>query len=58
MLTDVKTQELPGRMQIQDIHQISSDIVEFIVYVYPNDVKMTENPAVRQILLGNEKAKK
>lgn len=58
MLTDVNTQKLCGRIEIRDIYPISKDNVEFIVYVHPQEVKMSENPHVRQILTGEEKAKK
>jgi len=58
MLTDVTTNEVAGRIQIQDVYQISKDIVEFIVYLHPATMKIKENPHVRQILLGEEKPKK
>lgn len=58
MLTDVHTNAPIGRIQIQDIHPISKDICEFIVYVHPEDMKLQENPHVRQIMLGEEKPKK
>lgn len=58
MLTDVNTQKIIGRMEIRDIYQISKDNVEFLVYVHPQEVQMSENPHVRQILTGEEKIKK
>jgi hypothetical protein len=58
MLTDKVSKEVIGRIQIQDVYPISKDIVEFLVYVHPNEMKIKENPHVRQILLGEEKAKK
>jgi hypothetical protein len=58
MLTDENTGNLPGRIQIQDVYQVSKDIVEFIVYLHPQQMKLKENPHVRQILLGEEKSKK
>jgi len=58
MLTDRNTNEPIGRIQIQDIHMLSQGICEFIVYVHPDDMRLQENPHVRQILLGEEKPKK
>lgn len=58
MLTDINSNEPIGRIQIQDVYQISKDIIEFIVYVHPTAMKLKENPHVRQILLGEEKPKK
>lgn len=58
MLTEIHTNTPVGRIQIQDIHPISKDICEFIVYVHPEDMKLQENPHVRQIMLGEEKPKK
>lgn len=58
MLTDVSTDKLIGRMQIQDVYKVSKDVVEFVVYVYPQDIQVQENVHVRQILLGEEKPKK
>ena len=58
MLTDTTTQRPAGRIEIRDIYPISKDNVEFLVYVHPQEVQMTENPHVRQILTGEEKPKK
>lgn len=58
MLTDVNTQKPCGRIEIRDIYPISKDNVEFLVYVHPQEVKMSENPHVRQILAGESKVKK
>lgn len=58
MLTEIHTNTPIGRIQIQDIHPISKDMCEFIVYVHPEDMKLQENPHVRQIMLGEEKPKK
>jgi hypothetical protein len=58
MLTDPTTNKVPGRIQIQDVYPISKEIVEFVVYVHPTQMKLRENPHVRQILLGEEKPKK
>ncbi len=58
MLTDTTTQKLIGRMEIRDIYPISKDNVEFLVYIHQNEVSYKENPHVRQILTGEEKAKK
>lgn len=56
MLTISETNELPGRIVIQDIVQISKDSVEYLVHVYPGNL-VKEDPSVRRILLGEEKAK-
>lgn len=58
MLTDPKTHVPVGRIQIQDVYQISKDVVEFIVYLHPADMKLKEDPHVRKILMGEEKARK
>lgn len=58
MLTDVETGKVPGKMIIHDIFPISKDIVEFVIHLYPENRVMKEDPHVRQILLGEEKAKK
>lgn len=58
MLTDKNSGKIPGRIQIQDVYPISKDIVEFVIYVHPAQMKLRENPHVRQILLGEEKPKK
>lgn len=58
MLTEVKTNSLPGKMQIVDIYPISKDIVEFLVYMHPKTMDLKENSHVRQILTGEEKPKK
>ena len=58
MLTDVETGKVPGKMIIHDIFRISEDIVGFEIHLYPENRVMKEDPHVRQILLGEEKAKK
>lgn len=57
MLTEIETNRVIGRIQIQDVYPVSNDVVEFVVYVHPNELHLKENPHVRQILLGEEKAK-
>ena len=56
MLTIAETGEAPGRIEIKDTIQISKDSVEYVVHVHSNKV-VTEDPSVRRILLGEEKAK-
>lgn len=59
MLEDPNNHHKPiGRIQIQDVYPISKDVVEFLIYVYPSDLTMKEDPIVRKILLGEEKEKK
>ncbi len=58
MLTPIDEGEKPGRIQIADIYQINKDNVEYVVYVHPAEMKLKENPHVRQILLGEDKKKK
>lgn len=58
MLTDYKTNQVPGRIQIMDVYPISKENVEFLVYLYPEEIEYKEDPKVRAILLGEEKAKK
>lgn len=57
-LTEVSTNKLPGRMEIKDVYPISKDIVEWTIHMHPADTRLKEDPHVRQILLGEEKAKK
>ena len=58
MLTDINTGTVPGKLIIQDVYQISSKVVEFIIYIHPEKMKFKENSHIRQILLGEEKPKK
>ena len=58
MLTDVVSGEVPGRIEIQQVYPLSKDIVEFIVYLHPAEMKYRDNPHVRQILIGEEKPAK
>ena len=58
MLTDVNTGEVPGRIEIQQVYPLTKDIVEFIVYLHPSEMKYRDNPHVRQILIGEEKPAK
>lgn len=56
MLTVVETGKLPGVIEIHDIIPLSKESVQYVVYVHPgSDVQ--EDPLVRKILLGEEKAK-
>ena len=36
------TDNLFGRMQIQDVYKINKDVVEFLVYVYPQEIQIQE----------------
>ena len=58
MLTDVTTGEVPGRIEIQTVYPLTKDIVEFIVYLHPAEMKYRDNPHVRQILTGEQKPAK
>lgn len=55
MLTDVNTNTVQGKIQIMDVTQISNDMVEFMVYMYPTSMNLTENSYVRQLLTGENK---
>lgn len=57
-LTDKTTNKVPGHIEIKDVYPISKEIVQFVVYVHPEQTQVRENPHVRQILLGEEKPKK
>lgn len=57
-LTEVNTNVIRGKIKIQDIYPISKDVVEFNVHLYPMEIESKENPHVKQILAGEEKAKK
>ena len=57
-LTDKTTNKLPGSIRIHDVTPVTKEIVQYTVYVYPEQVETKENPHVRQILLGEEKPKK
>lgn len=58
MMTDPNTGHVPGRIQIEDVYEVNKDIVEFLVYLHPAEMKLRENPHVRQILMGDEKKSK
>lgn len=58
MLSVPETDKPEGRFIIQDVYNISKDVVEWLVYVHPNEMQLKENPRVRQIMLGEEKAKR
>lgn len=55
MLENIDTNKVDGRLEIKEVIQLSKDSVEFVVHVHPNEVQMTENPYVREILLGEKK---
>lgn len=58
MLTDPVTNTVAGRIEIHDVYQIDKDVVEYIIYLHPQEIEYKENAHVRQILLGKEKPKK
>ena len=59
MLTDPKTNMLPGRIEISNPYEVSEGgDVEYVVYLHPGEVTYNDNPHVRQILLGEEKPNK
>lgn len=58
MMSERGTDRIPGKIRIQDVYPISKDVVEWTIYMYPNEMDLKENPHVRQILMGEEKAKK
>lgn len=58
MLTDVNTNKLIGGIQICSVNQLSKDLVEYTVYVHPQQLSTGVDPKIRQILLGEEKPKK
>ena len=58
MLTNPATNTVDGRIEIHDVYQIDKDVVEYIIYLHPQEIEYKENAHVRQILLGKEKPKK
>lgn len=56
MLTVAETNQMPGRIEIRDVVQISKESVMYIVNVHPGR-EVKEDPSVRRILLGEEKVK-
>ena len=58
MLEDPDTDTVSGKIEIHDVYPINKDVVEFIVYVHPAEMKSQENPYVRSIMIGNSKGKK
>lgn len=58
MLTNPNTGVVDGKIQIQDVYEVNKDIVEFLVYLHPAEMKLYENPHVRQILAGDDKNRK
>lgn len=57
-LTEVNSGKLPGKMSIVDVYPISQGVVEWVVHVDPSQHITKENPYVRQLLMGETKAKK
>ena len=57
MLEDPETDKVDGSIEIHDVHPISKDNIEFIVYVHPKEMKASENPYIRKILSGEIKLK-
>ena len=57
MLEDPATDKVDGSIEIHDVHPISKDNIEFIVYVHPKEMKASENPYIRKILSGEIKLK-
>ena len=57
MLENPDTDKVDGSIEIHDVHPISKDNIEFIVYVHPKEMKSSENPYIRKILSGEIKLK-
>ena len=56
MLEDPDTDKVNGGIDISGrVYQINKDVVEYIVYVHPQEMKSSENPLVRQLLQGKGK---
>ena len=58
MLENPDTDAVSGRIEIHDVSPISKDVVEFIIYVHPQEMVSNENPHVRRIMMGDVKGKK
>lgn len=58
MLENPDTDKVAGKIEIHDVYPINKDVVEFIVYVHPAEMKSQENPYVRRIMMGDTKVKK
>lgn len=58
MLEDPDTDKVSGRIEMHDVYPINKDVVEFIIYVHPAEMKSQENPYVRKIMMGDIKDKK
>lgn len=57
MLSDPNTNAPRGRIEIQDIVEVSKGVVEFLIYLHPYEMQLKENPEVRKILMGDKKGK-
>lgn len=55
--SDVKSGNVAGKLEIRDIRLLSKDIIEYDITLDPNNIILTDNPHVRQILSGEEKIK-
>ena len=58
MLTDPDTGRVPGKLSIVDTIPVSSGVVEYVVYLNPKDLDLSEKDNVRKIMEGELKGKK
>lgn len=58
MLEEIETDKLRGHVEIHDVYSVSKDVVEFIVYLHPIEVKSEDNPYIRKIMTGDIKIKR
>lgn len=55
MLSDIDADHPCGKLEIVDTQIISKGQVSYTIHVYPNELPVAENAAVRSILLGDNK---
>ena len=55
MLENPETNRVEGYIEINDVYPISQGVLEYIVYVHPAEMRLTEHPLVRELLLGGDK---
>ena len=57
MLENPDTDKVEGSIEIHDVHPLTKENIEFVVYVHPKEMRASENPYIRKILSGEIKLK-
>ena len=57
MLENPDTDKVEGSIEIHDVHPLTKENIEFVVYVHPKEMRASENPYIRKSLSGEIKLK-